>query len=235
MVRHAIAEIEHLRAAKSTGSIDPCFVEGLCSRFLLLWRSNEIAIKRHIVSRRKFLRELGWEMRHWGGLGGANIADNVDRAIKRINWRMSSPEAAVSYYTIVDLTLAKYGFAKLPPIIPEPPASPPHKWSVEFERWEPVDPELMEHSKEFMSDDDPSEEDDHSEDDNPPIEQTQRIRQKPEGGYARLAEQHRYFFGEPPSRPARAVHEPNPWAGAVVRVRPETSGRIAEFSEHEAD
>jgi CheY-like chemotaxis protein len=190
------------------GIRDGYWVEVLCARFLLWWRRHEIAIEAHNPFRREFLRELAWEVR------GTNIIARVDYAIEHIDQRMASPDNAVDLHHFVDLILAKYGFAKLPPIIPEPPRWPPHKWSVSLQRWEPVDPEHMERYTRFANI--AIDGDDSSADDNPSIEQTQQAKEKPKEGFAKLAEQHRYFFGEPPSRPARASHEPNPWAGAVV-------------------
>ena len=111
------------------------WIEQKCARLLLWWRSGEIAIELCANFREEFLDELSRHIASWG----PEISVNVDHAIRRINRRMASPDAAVDNYDAIDLTLAKYGFAKLPPIIPPPPGWPPHKWSAKDQRWEPED------------------------------------------------------------------------------------------------
>jgi hypothetical protein len=111
------------------------WIEQKCARLLLWWRSGEIAIELWANFREEFLDELSRHIGSWG----SEISVNVDHAIRRINRRMASPDAAVDSYDAIDLTLAKYGFAKLPPIIPPPPGWPPHKWSAKDQRWEPED------------------------------------------------------------------------------------------------
>jgi hypothetical protein len=121
------------------------WIEQKCARFLLWWRSGEIAIEPWANFREEFLDELSQHIGGWG----PNIAANVEYAIQRINWRMTSPDTAVDNHGAIELTLAKYGFAKLPPIIPPPPYWPPHKWSVKLQRWEPVDAEHAERYRKF--------------------------------------------------------------------------------------
>ena len=111
------------------------WIEQKCARLLLWWPSGEIAIELCANFREEFLDELSRHIASWG----PEISVNVDHAIRRINRRMASPDAAVDNYDAIDLTLAKYGFAKLPPIALPPPGWPPHKWSAKDQRWEPED------------------------------------------------------------------------------------------------